>query len=284
MTDEQQPRVTPERDAASESASAPKTGGGATTAVAALVALLVGFGGGYLVGQATAPTPEAAPDQAPSAPAPSTPADTAAPTPAPSETPTLSEEQKQQIIEARRAVPRRDADDPLAIGEVDAPVVLVEFFDYQCSYCGKWTLETQPALMQLVEDGTLRIEFRDFPIFGEMSASAAAAATAAAQQDKYLEYHEALFTYQFVDGNKLTEDSFAEIAAQVGIPDMEAFTATLEDPEVAAQVQSAGQEAMQTLGTGSTPQFVINDEYIGGAAPTEQFLAVIESELAKVQN
>lgn len=267
---------TPETQDPSPKASAPKDSSRLITLLASIIALLVGFGGGYLVGQATAPRTQAA------EPSTSAPAEATTPAEATAQ-PTISEEDMQRIIEARRAVPRRDANDPLAVGDVDAPVVLVEFFDYQCSYCGKFAIETQPQLMELVENGTLRMEFRDFPIFGDTSVAAAVAAKAAATQGLYLEYHEALFTHQFVDGKPLTPDALVEIATQVGIPDMDAFQAALADPALTAEVQASGQEAMQILGSGSTPQFVINDEYIGGAAPAEQFLSVIDAELAKTQ-
>ena len=84
-----------------------------------------------------------------------TPAATAGATP--SAEPTFTEEEVQEGLELIRAQPRRDGEDPYAVGEVDAPVVLIEYADYRCSFCGKWALETKPGLMEQVEDGTLRI-------------------------------------------------------------------------------------------------------------------------------
>ena len=74
---------------------------------------------------------------------------------------------------------RRDFDDPMAVGRVDAPVVMVEYSDFQCPYCGRFARETKPELLrQYVERGVLRIEWRNFPIFGEESERAARAAWA----------------------------------------------------------------------------------------------------------
>src|SRR5699024_1196470 len=78
---------------------------------------------------------------------------------------------------------RRDEGDPLAMGAVDAPVVMVEFADYRCPFCAKFSRDVEPELIeQYVDTGKLRIEWRDMPIYGEDSARAARAARAAAEQ------------------------------------------------------------------------------------------------------
>lgn len=282
----------PEGAPASSAPAGPSSGQSGLPLVpilASVIALLVGLGGGYILGRDAgmrdARTVAAAqePTQAPAAPTQAPTQPTQAPA-QPTEAPTISEEQMQQIIEARRAVPNRDPEDPMAIGEVDAPVVMVEFADYRCGYCGRFALETQPNLMPLVEDGTLRIEFRDFPIFQEESVDAAIAARAAARQGMFIEYHNEIYSYQFAEGGQdLSEATWIMLAERVGIPDIEQFTADLADPQLRSDVDAAYQEALEIVGRPSTPQFVINDEYVGGADTTENFLAVIQSELEKVQ-
>ena len=98
----------------------------------------------------------------------------------------------------------------------------------RCSFCGKWALETKPGLMEQVEDGTLRIEWRDFPVFGNESVDLAVAARAAAQQGLFWEYNEAIFTYQFEENNQdFTAEALTALAERVGVPDLEAFAADL---------------------------------------------------------
>ncbi|MGM0386081.1 MAG: DsbA family protein [Actinomycetota bacterium] len=201
----------------------------------------------------------------------------------PSTDPTVSEEELQEVLDMIRAQPRRDAEDPYAVGEVDAPVVLIEYADYRCSYCGRWTLETKPGLMDQVEDGTLRIEWRDFPVFQNESVELAVAARAAAQQGMFWEYNDAIFEYQFVDGNQdFTAEALISLAEDVGVPDLARFGEDLGSEELRAEVQAEYEESLALLGQASTPQFLVNDQYIGGALPLEDFLAVIEQELAKL--
>src|SRR5690625_2376016 len=65
---------------------------------------------------------------------------------------------------------RREADDPFAIGPVDAPVVMVVFSDYRCPFCARYSRVTEAELVEkYVSEGQLRIEWRDFPVFGDAS-------------------------------------------------------------------------------------------------------------------
>ncbi|WP_374103454.1 DsbA family protein [Streptomyces sp. RK31] len=84
------------------------------------------------------------------------------------------------------ALARRDTADPLALGSPDAPVVLIDYSDFQCPFCGRFARETKPALVRdYVDKGILRIEWRDFPVFGAESDQAARAGWAAGQQDRF---------------------------------------------------------------------------------------------------
>ncbi len=69
--------------------------------------------------------------------------------------------------ESLLALARRDGGDALAVGKVDAPVVMIEYSDFQCPFCGRFARETEPALLRsYVDKGVLRIEWRNFPVFG----------------------------------------------------------------------------------------------------------------------
>ncbi|WP_067567037.1 DsbA family protein [Nocardia acidivorans] len=174
---------------------------------------------------------------------------------------------------------RREANDPLALGKVDAPVVMVEYSDFQCSFCRTFGRTIEPKLIsKYVEQGVLRIEWRNFPIFGQESENAARAAWAAAQQGRFWEFHHAVQTGAPEKKNTgaLTPDRLADFAEQAGVPNMTRFRADQESPAAAAAVQRDAAEAY-SLGASSTPTFLVNGRPVLGAQPIEQFSAVIDA-------
>ena len=177
---------------------------------------------------------------------------------------------------------RRDVDDPLAVGPVDAPVTLIVYSDYQCPFCASWATDTGPVLEEYAAAGDLRIEYRDIALFGEESQLAAQAAYAAGLQGGYLEYQKALFP----GGDKLPprglrEPALVEMARDLGL-DAERFAADLSSPEVGAAVQRNIDEAA-AIGAFSTPAFLLAEAPILGAQPTEVFVQAMDAALSGVQ-
>ncbi|MEU3609384.1 thioredoxin domain-containing protein [Streptomyces sp. NPDC035033] len=171
---------------------------------------------------------------------------------------------------------RRDASDPLALGRADAPVVLIEFADFKCGYCGKFARDTEPVLVEkYVEKGTLRIEWRNFPIFGEESEAVARASWAAGQQGRFWQFHEAAYA----DGAKekgFGAERLRVLAAEAGVPDLARF-AKDSGGEEAREAVRKDQEQGYALGASSTPSFLINGRPIAGAQPLETFTEAIEA-------
>ncbi|MDN6176684.1 MAG: thioredoxin domain-containing protein [Brevibacterium sp.] len=171
-----------------------------------------------------------------------------------------------------------DEDDPLADGPADAPVTLVVFSDYQCPYCAAWSQETLPKMLDYVDSGDLRIEWREVNVFGSASEQAARAAYAAALQDKHWEFHEKLFA-----GGKprppkdLSPEALTSVAADIGL-DMDQFKEDMNSPETAEAVDKNA--AMGTdLGAFSTPTFILDGQPYVGAQPTSVFVDAIEAKL-----
>ncbi|MDN5853827.1 MAG: thioredoxin domain-containing protein, partial [Actinomycetia bacterium] len=174
-------------------------------------------------------------------------------------------------------IPRREKGDPLAMGDVDAPVTLIEYADFRCPFCGVFARDTVPELEKYVEDGTLRIEWRDFPIFGEQSFVAARAARAAAEQDHFWEFYETVFANAPERGHPdLTTDKLIGYAEEAGVPDMAKFKQDMDDRSYDKAIKADRQEAI-TLGMTGTPGFVIGDQIIVGAQPASVFIDLIES-------
>ncbi|MGW7054419.1 DsbA family protein [Streptomyces sp. NPDC054887] len=171
---------------------------------------------------------------------------------------------------------RRDRDDPLAQGRTDAPVVLIEYADFKCGYCGKFARDTEPALVKkYVEDGTLRIEWRNYPIFGKESDAAARAAWAAGRQGRFWQFHAAAYA----EGAK--EKGFGQarleaLAEEAGVKDIARFTRDAGSG-AAAEAVKADQEEAYRLGATSTPSFLVNGRPIAGAQPAGTFTQAIEA-------
>ncbi|WP_258059166.1 DsbA family protein [Arthrobacter sp. B1805] len=175
---------------------------------------------------------------------------------------------------------RRAAGDPTALGEVDAPVVLIEYADYRCPFCGLFSRETLPPLVEkYVESGELRIEWRDLPVFGEQSFTAAVAGRAAGEQGRFWEFNKAVFAEAPKRGHiDLPEERLLELAQEAGVPDLEKFRNDLQSEELAAAVTNDAREAA-SLGATGTPTFLVNDTPLIGAQPLAAFEQAIEGEL-----
>ncbi|MDO4792309.1 MAG: thioredoxin domain-containing protein [Buchananella hordeovulneris] len=194
----------------------------------------------------------------------------------PSYAPSLSDPKALELV---RAEPRRQEGDPYAIGKVDAPVVLIEYADFACPYCTLWAQNTKPELMRLVEEGKLRIEWRNLPVLGPESRLAAQGAVAAGNQGKFWEYYDHLFGTADPNSHpSYSEASLVEVATQLGL-DVTKFSTDLTSAETVAAVQAELEHANMQLGATSTPLFVINDTAFAGAQPTEFFMETIRYQL-----
>ncbi|MFE0426207.1 DsbA family protein [Streptomyces sp. NPDC058953] len=174
---------------------------------------------------------------------------------------------------------RRDAGDKLAVGRADAPVVMIEYADFQCGYCGKFARDTEPELIEeYVEKGDLRIEWRNFPIFGEPSENAARGAWAAGQQGKFWEFHAAAYA-KGAKEKGFSADRVKMLAEEAGVPDLDRFARDMDGDEARKAVKRDQDEAY-ALGATSTPSFLVNGRPIAGAQPKETFTDAVEEALA----
>jgi protein-disulfide isomerase len=131
-----------------------------------------------------------------------------------------------------------------------------------------------PKLIErYVEDGTLRLEWRDFPYQGRESANAALAARAAQEQGKFWKYHDLLYETQ---DQGFSEERLVALAGEAGL-DVEEFRSSLASGEHEAVVGADFQHA-QERGVTGTPTFVINGRVLVGLQPLSVFERVIEKE------
>jgi protein-disulfide isomerase len=130
----------------------------------------------------------------------------------------------------------------------------------------------EPELIEkYVKEGTLRIEWRDFPYRGEESVNAAVAARAAQAQGKFWEYHDLLYYNQ---SSGYSDENLIALARDVGL-DTERFERDYESARYGRVVQADFQKA-QNSGVPGTPTFFINGKVLVGFQSLEIFEKAIE--------
>lgn len=187
------------------------------------------------------------------------------------------DDQQPEPDERLLALARRDKVDPYALGDRDAPVVMIEYSDFQCPFCGKFARDTKPALVKkYVDEGVLRVEWRQFPIFGKESENAARASYAAGQQGRFWEFHDVAFGKERKkNSGAFAQDKVAEMASEAGVKDLAKFTGDMKSADATAALSKDANEGY-SLGVSSTPAFLVNGTPVLGAQSADHFVATIE--------
>ena len=161
----------------------------------------------------------------------------------------------------------RDPDIPVA-GNAGGNISIVEYFDYQCPYCRK----VEPELRQVVhEDGKVRLVWKDWPILGPMSVTAARMAQASKYQDKFIEAHDALIAIN----SKLTETKIREALSGGGV-DIDRLDRDLVSNESAINATLARNNDQATaFEFRGTPAFIVGKFRVPGVLTMAQFTQVI---------
>jgi protein-disulfide isomerase len=140
-------------------------------------------------------------------------------------------------------------------GDPHGRVSLVEFFDYRCPYCK----EMQPLLEKLAaQDPQLRLVYKEFPILGPVSVTAAHAALAAQRQGRYEAFHRAMMAAR----GKITDETVFAVAGSVGL-DVAQLKHDMAAPDIDKAV-AANMKLADTLDISGTPAFVIGNRLVPG--------------------
>lgn len=186
-------------------------------------------------------------------------------------------------LEIIRAQARRDPDDPQAFGKTDAPVVMVLYSDFACPYCTLFAKEVEPGLADLINNGTLRIEWRDLAQITQTSPLAARAGRAAAAQGRFWEFHDAVYAAAGEGEHpEYTQENLLEFARAAAVPDLDAFTATMNAEETKTAVEEAKTKAY-SIGVQGTPFMFIGDAFVSGYRELDVIRATVlaQAEAAK---
>src|ERR1041385_69212 len=163
-----------------------------------------------------------------------------------------------------------------AKGASKAAVTIVEFSDFECPYCRA----AQSTLKQVLDNwpGQVRLVFKHLPLEGHRnSLPAARAAYCAAEQDRFWQFHDALFA-----APELSSDVFTQIAGELGLG-LPKFQACVNSEQSRAGVVK-DIETARLFGVESTPSFIVNGKLIRGALSFADFQKLIEQELKQFSN
>ena len=162
-----------------------------------------------------------------------------------------------------------NASHSLVAGNPSGDITLVEFFDYNCTYC-KRALSDVRSLVKA--DGRLRVVLKDFPVLGPDSVEASRVALAVKNQlqgDKLFDYHAKVMESR----GRVNGERAIAVAKEMGVD-----TARLQKDMAAAEVSAALQENMalgDRLGLSGTPAFIVGDQVIPGAVGLDPLKQVV---------
>ncbi|HIY67136.1 MAG TPA: DsbA family protein [Candidatus Agrococcus pullicola] len=178
---------------------------------------------------------------------------------------------------------RRDPDDPMAMGDVDAPVVLIEWTDLRCPFCASFSQDTFPTIVEeYVDAGLVRFEVVDVAFFGDQSVDGQIAARAAGKQDRFFEFLDVAYAAAPDRGHPdLPREKLIGFAEEAGVPDIDQFTADLDDPEVRTAAEQSTEYAQQ-VGVNAVPFFLAGDVALSGAQPVDVFRDYLDQAVSKV--
>jgi len=160
-------------------------------------------------------------------------------------------------------------------GNPNAKITIVEFGDYQCTFCYKFHDETMKKINEkYIKTEKVNFIYKDFPLNGEQSILASEASYCAQKQNKFWEYHNTLYNnWGGENTGWITENVLLDFAIDVEL-NLNDFTQCLENSEFRQKVLDNEQFGIE-IGINATPSFLIfndNDVYrIIGAQPLEKF-------------
>ncbi len=168
-------------------------------------------------------------------------------------------------------------------GDLEAPILLEEFSDYQCPFCGRFTAQTMPQLEQnQIANGEAVLVYYDFPLesIHSQAFAAANAARCAGEQgaQAYWQMHDMLYERMGDWGVSDPDPIFTSYAEQIGL-DEEAFALCQVELRYSDEIKADIDHAL-SRGVRSTPSFFVNDQPLIGAQPLEAFnqaIALVQS-------
>ncbi len=174
----------------------------------------------------------------------------------------------------------------LVIGNPEAPITIIEYADFKCPECGDFHQNTGKKLREeYINTGKAKIIFRPFPVYAQDGAKALVGSYCAQEQEKFVEYHDTIFDYMWVNhferrdfqkaiDTVLTDQVMKQLLTEIDM-NFDDYTNCLRskkyDKAYFDDIDLAAPDEIQ-----GTPSFIINNQKIVGPQPFNIFKTVIE--------
>jgi protein-disulfide isomerase len=167
------------------------------------------------------------------------------------------------------------------LGAADAPVVVVEFSDFGCPYCGRFAIGTFPELHREYIDAGL-VRWRYVPVSfgfagGALMGAAAECAGSLAGDEGFWRAHDLLYRHQTALRGADALDRMLGWLAEAGF-DRAQVDRCIRDPATAGALEANNLVAEEWFVRG-TPTFLVNGTPMSGAMPTDFFRKVLDTAL-----
>lgn len=177
------------------------------------------------------------------------------------------------------------------IGNLSAPITVIDFSDFQCYLCNRYVLNTEPQINETyIQTGKAVLVFKHLPNQGFDSMDAALAAQCTNDQGKFWQYHKLLYSNQKpIDSGWVNKENLKKFAPEIPGLDTQEFSSCLNSEKYKTFIQNDIDLAL-SFGFKETPSFIIvnsdgsNPEFLHGALPFPSFKVTIDKKLADPPN
>jgi len=166
------------------------------------------------------------------------------------------------------------------LGNQNAKITVVEFGDYQCTFCYKFHNDVMKKINEkYIKSGDVNFVYKDFPLNGKSSILASEASYCAQQQDRFWAYHDMLYeNWGGENTGWITQEALTDFAKKIGL-NLEKFNSCMKNSEFQQKVLNNERFAKE-ININATPSFLIfndNEVYrIIGSQPFEKFELIFQ--------
>ena len=179
------------------------------------------------------------------------------------------------------------------LGNLDAPVTILDFSDFQCPNCGRYVKNTEPILNETyIQTGKASLVYKYFPVVGFDSMNPALAGQCSQEQGLFWQFHKLLFANQKpIDSGWVSKDNLKNFASQIPGLDLQKFSECLDSEHYKDHINK-DLEMAKKYQLRATPSFIIvknedadrtDPDILTGAHPFPSFAAIIDEKLVNKQ-